>query len=319
VAATTPTTKPQIAIVIPCFNEAGNIPLVNQALNSLFEMQSEFYVTILFVDDGSVDDTWPQIASACSQNRLKTAGLRLSRNFGHQKALLAGIESAVLHATHILTMDADLQHPVQTSMQLINKALGDSNDIVIAQRRPGSKETIFKKTTSRVFYSFLNYIGAEITPNASDFRIMSSRAAKALISHQEAAFFQRGLVSSIGFKQSVVFYDQQKRVCGKSKYSLTKMIRLASDAITSLSVAPLRLAFIASLLSFIACILMSVFILTSWLSGDVVQGWASILFTIYILFALNFLLLGLLGEYLGKTYKQTLQRPRYIVQDSIGL
>jgi len=304
-----------ITFVIPCFNEGTTLTEIAKQLNNTFiDVNGSQLFKFLFIDDGSSDDTW-NIIEELKKHNQRIAGIRLSRNFGHQKALLAGLEYATRFSTYILSMDCDLQHPVSAAKELVELATTQGYDIVSGQRLKDEQNSLFKRSTSRLFYKTLNLMGAEIAPNVSDFRIMSQRAAQALISHGDAAFFTRGVISLIGFKQAVIPYRQAARFAGSTKYSTRKMLRLASEGITSLSIAPLRLTFAISVILILACIAMLIRITIVWLAGEAVEGWASILFSIYALFGINFLLIGLQGEYVGKTYFQTLKRPRYIVQE----
>lgn len=306
-----------VAIVIPCFNEeAGLAMLIAQLDSNLSLIQSRFVYTYVLVDDGSCDMTWDQIKALALQSD-HISGLRLSRNFGHQKALLAGIEFALEFSDYILSMDADLQHPPQTAVAMLNLAVDEHYDVVSGQRDLQSNHGLFKDISSKAYYRIMRLMGTAVVPQVSDFRVMSKRAAEALISHGDAAFFHRGLVSRIGFNQTFVAYHAAERFAGSSKYSIKKMLRLASEGISTSSIAPLRLAFVLSVALLLACLLMIIYIFIIWIGGHALPGWASTTIPIYALFGMNFLILGVLGEYIGKAYIQTLGRPRYILRDQL--
>lgn len=307
----------RIALVIPCYNEEGSIEALLEEICRCFKSDTNLpNCDIVLIDDGSKDGTWNAIKSATKRFNQVSA-LRLSRNFGHQKALLAGLEFSVQFADYIVTMDGDLQHPPSIAKQMVEKGIRDNLDIISAQRSSVAEVSWFKDLSSRAFYHVLRAIGVEITPNASDFRLLSKKAATAMIDHGDVAFFPRGIVSLIGFEQAIIPYQVGKRYAGTSKYTLFKMLKLASEGISALSVAPLRVAFGISVCLLALCIGMATYIVAVWLQGSAVPGWASIALPLYALFGINFLILGLLGEYIGKAYIQTLGRPRYILRDSL--
>lgn len=307
----------RLALVIPCYNEEGSIQALLQEILKFFPNDEKSFVCeIIFIDDGSSDGTWDLInRAACRSSRI--SALRFSRNFGHQKALLAGMEYSVRFADYIMTMDGDLQHPPSVAKEMFEMAIRGNLDIISAQRSYLYEKSWLKSVSSNFFYKVVNMMGTEITPNASDFRIVSKKAAIAIVSHGDVAFFPRGIASLIGFDQAIVPYNVGQRYAGTSKYTLPKMLRLASEGISALSVAPLRAAFIVSLGLLVLCMSMVIYIAVIWLHGSAIPGWASIAVPLYALFGINFLILGLIGEYLGKTYIQTLGRPRYIIRDSI--
>lgn len=306
----------KISIVIPCFNESESIDELTQQLELGFSSSDkERNYLFILVDDGSTDSTWLCIQKYCNETQSRGVGIKLSRNFGHQKALLAGLEYAVKCSDYILTMDADLQHPIKAGLNMLELAINQSYNIVLGERQKDPHSSIFKRSTSKSFYKVLNFLGAEIAPNVSDFRVMDKQSTAALIDHGDTMFFTRGIISLIGFKQAVYPYKVAKRFAGESKYSVKKMLKFASEGITSLSVAPLRFTFIASMIIFSICGAVLIYVLRSWLAGDVVSGWTSIILSLYILFGFNFMLIGILGEYVGKIYFQSLRRPRYLVQE----
>ncbi|MDA7623048.1 glycosyltransferase family 2 protein [bacterium] len=304
-----------IAVVIPCFNESETIDELVKQLEEIFEDgdPTRSY-KFLLVDDGSSDNTWGKILRISLQNS-RVSGLRLSRNFGHQKALLAGLEYSLEFGDFIISMDADLQHPVSIAMEMLNQAMHHNYNIVLGKRIEDKHSSAFKRATSKLFYRVLNYLGAEIAPDVSDFRVMDKQAVSALVRHGDHTLFTRGIVSLIGFNQGIYPYRVAERFAGSSKYTKRKMFKFASEGIISLSVAPLRLTFVLSIFLLLICLIVLIYIITSWAMGSTVPGWTSISLSIYALFSINFLLIGLQGEYLGKTYFQTLRRPRYIIQE----
>ena len=309
--------KNNLTIVLPCYNEKDTVLKtifeLNKNLNPLLDDYKLFY---LFVDDGSIDDTWDIIAS---QSKLSDFifGIRLSTNFGHQIALLAGIENALEFSDYILTMDADLQHPPEIARRMCELIRNEEIDIINAQQAPihNNNISLFKQVSSRYFYKFLKLIGVTIQPRVGDFRLMSAKAAAALVSHHDLEFFARGIIARLGFKQKTIQYYAGKRIAGKSKYSLRKMFKLALSGITSTSIIPLRVTFILSIILFLICIIMVIAAIASWINNQVVPGWTSLIISIYFLFGINFMILGILGEYMGKNYRQSLGRPRYIIQE----
>ena len=304
-----------ISIVIPCFNESESINELTKQLEDKFSSSDEHrQYKFILVDDGSSDGTWASIERYCKSENSRGLGIKLSKNFGHQKALLAGLEYAVSFSDFILTMDADLQHPIETGLKMLNLAITEDYNIVLGERKNDTHSSIFKRSTSKSFYRFINFLGAEIAPNVSDFRVMDQQSTAALIDHGDAVFFTRGIISLIGFKQTTYPYTVAQRYAGQSKYSFKKMLKFASEGILSLSIAPLRVTFIASIILFAICIIVLAYILESFLTGNTVSGWTSIILSLYILFGFNFLLIGILGEYIGKIYFQSLRRPRYIIQ-----
>ena len=307
-----------LTILLPCHNEQDTVLKtileLNKNLNPLLEDYKIFY---LFVDDGSIDNTWDIIASQ-SKSSDYIFGLKLSTNFGHQIALLAGIENALKFSDYILTMDADLQHPPEIARRMCEEMRNEKLDIINAQqaRMINHNISLFKQVSSRYYYKFLKLIGVKIESRVGDFRLMTSKVAEALVSHNDLEFFARGIIARLGFKQRYIQYYAGKRIAGKTKYSFSKMLKLALSGITSTSIIPLRITFILSIILFLICLIMVIAAISTWINNKVVPGWTSIIISIYFLFGINFMILGVLGEYLGKNYRQSLGRPRYIIQDT---
>ncbi|MEM1102211.1 MAG: glycosyltransferase family 2 protein, partial [Pseudomonadota bacterium] len=265
---------------------------------------------ILLVDDGSRDRTWPMIEAARASHGA--TGLRLSKNQGHQAALLAGLLNADADVT--ISMDADLQDDPNVVRDMLDR-YREGAEIVFGVRAARDTDTAFKRMTARGYYKLLGGMGVDIIPDHADYRLMSAKALAALDSFQERNLFLRGLVRQIGFETATVTYDRAARVAGESKYPLAKMLALAIEGITSFSIKPLRLitamGFIVAGLS----LCYAVYSLVMWSMGSVVPGWTSIVLPIYILGGIHMIALGVIGEYIGKIYLETKARPRYIVDE----
>lgn len=309
--------KPVLYIVIPCYNEQEVLPvtapLFLQKINDLYiygkiSEQSR----ILFVNDGSRDKTW-DIISELSQIDEHYCGISLSRNRGHQNALLAGLMEAKDKCDVSISVDCDGQDDIDAIDQMIDEYLSGC-DIVYGVRSDRKTDTIFKRGTAHLFYKLMNAMGAEVVYNHADYRLMSKKALEGLSQFKEVNLFLRGLVPMVGFKYSTVEYSRKERMAGKSKYPLKKMISFALDGITSLSVKPIRLitsfGFIVAVLSVVG-ILWSV--VTRFITGHT-GGWASIVSIICFFGGVQLLSLGVIGEYIGKIYLEVKQRPRYIIE-----
>ena len=299
-----------ISIVVPCYNEEGNIVALIDGLKEVLSPYGFDYELIL-VDDGSKDDTFKIIESEAKRSdRIK--GFSLSRNFGHQVALFAGLEMAVGEV--VITMDADLQHPVKVIPKLIEK-YGEGYDIVNTVRAYDQSETIFKKLTSKWFYAFINSISdTHIEPQSSDFRLMGREAVDAFLTLKEHNRFTRGLVRWIGFKQTSVEYQADKRFSGSSGYSFKKMVALAVDGVTSMSSKPLRLSLYLGFLLCIAGVLYAIFVLVNYIRGINVEGWTSILISILVIGGIQLLILSIMGEYVSKIFNEAKDRPLYLIK-----
>lgn len=267
---------------------------------------------ILFVNDGSKDATWFLIQELCEQSLLY-AGVNLSRNRGHQNALLAGIATAAEHADMIVSMDADLQDDIDAMDRMID-AYHEGNDVVYGVRSSRKKDSFFKRNTAQFFYRLMKFLGAEIVYNHADYRLLSKRAAKALLSFDEVNLFLRGIVPMVGFQSTTVTYERGVRYAGKSKYPLGKMLTFALEGITSLSVKPIRMITAGGLMVCIISLLMLVKAFVDYFSGNVVPGWTSIIISIWVLGGLQLFAIGIIGEYIGKTYMETKERPKFIIE-----
>jgi polyisoprenyl-phosphate glycosyltransferase len=303
--------RPPLSVVVPVYNEAANIaPFLNRTLAVLRSLNREF--ELLFVDDGSSDDTGDRLNAAardCPSVRL----LRLSRNFGHQAALVAGLAHA--RGAAVITMDGDLQHPPELIPRLVTE-WNQGVDVVQAVRLEPVDNSPLKRASSRGFYRLLSAVSRlAVTPGASDFRLMSRAAVDAFLACPERCRFNRGLVQWIGFTRCEIPYDAAPRHAGRSKYSWRAMLRLAGDAIFSFSSLPLRLAgFVGACVSVVATLYL-VFVVTAYFFTDrTVPGWASTLAAVLILGGVNLIVLWILGEYVGRLYEEVKQRPIYIVR-----
>lgn len=309
---------PILYFVIPCFNEEAVLPITNAlfldkltALIASGEIAEES--RILFVDDGSRDKTWEIISNLHRQN-AHFEGLKLSRNRGHQNALLAGLMTAKQYADVTVSIDCDGQDDIDAVNNMLRE-YKDGAEIVYGVRAARDTDTKFKRNTATGFYRLLRFMGAEVVFNHADYRLMSRRALEGLSEFHEVNLFLRGLIPLVGFKSSSVYYDRKERMAGESHYPLSKMLSLAFNGITSLSVRPLKmitgLGFFISMVSLLA-VLVTVIIK---LVGYTVQGWTSLLCVIFLLGGIQIFCLGVIGEYIGKMYEETKARPRYIVEE----
>lgn len=305
--------RPLLSVVVPVYNEEENIePLLARALPVLARIDGES--ELLFVDDGSTDasaDRIRQFAAVHPQVRL----LRLARNFGHQAALFAGLEHARGEA--VITLDGDLQHPPELMLELVAR-WREGFEVVQAVRRAPADESVIKRAGSSGFYRLLSRVSRiAVTPGAADFRLLSRVAVDAFLACRERSRFNRGLVQWIGFRQTQVYYDAERRRSGRSKYSYRAMVRLAGDAIFSFSALPLRLAGLAGVCVSICAAAYLLFVLWARLFTDRAEpGWSSILATVLVLGGVQLIVLWILGEYVGRLYEEAKQRPIYIVRES---
>ncbi|MEM9852881.1 MAG: glycosyltransferase family 2 protein [Pseudomonadota bacterium] len=306
---------PTLSFVIPCYNEEEALPALLDALETMSSKLVEAGkiaapAEILLIDDGSKDRTWQMIEEARHTHRA--TGLRLSRNQGHQAALLAGLLNADADVT--ISMDADLQDDPTVVAEMLDR-YREGAEIVFGVRGARDTDTFFKRVTARGYYKLLASMGVDIIPDHADFRLMSAKTIAALDSFKERNLFLRGLVRQIGFETAIVTYDRAERVAGESKYPLRKMLALAVEGITSFSIKPLRL--ITGLGFAVAGLALcyAVYSLIVWSLGATVPGWTSIVLPIYILGGVHMIALGVIGEYIGKIYLETKGRPRFIVDE----
>ena len=313
---------PCLAIIMPCFNEADNIKYM---LDTVWGLLNKLVATsvissksfILLVDDGSKDQTWSfaQEESKKLDGHLK--GIKLSKNFGHQAALLAGLHTVSENCDIAISIDADLQQDPSAIKSFI-KEYEAGADIVFGVRRDRNSDGWFKKWTANLFYTLMKMMGVNTIRNHADYRLLSKRALKALILHTEPNIFLRAMCLELGLKTSTVNFDVQKRVYGETKYSLAKMLTLALHGITSHSIAPLRIVTFSGMLVFSFSCVMTLYVLYQvFLVGNTVPGWASTTIPIYFIGGIQILCLGIIGEYIAQIYSVVKNRPRWIIEESI--
>lgn len=310
--------NPVLYIVIPCYNEQEVLPITAPMfLNKLHELAEKKLVSensrIMFVNDGSSDGTWDIIRTLAASDE-HYIGISQSRNRGHQNAVLAGLMEAKDSCDISISIDCDGQDDINAMDDMVRAYL-DGCDIVYGVRNDRETDSFFKRTTAQGFYRFLSAMGAEIVYNHADYRLISARALHELAKFKEVNLFLRGMVPLVGFKSTSVEYKRAERIAGKSKYPLRKMLALAGDGITSLSIKPLRLIMsfgvIVALLSFVGVI----WAIVAALAGRAVAGWASMTCIICFVSGVQLICMGIIGEYIGKIYMETKQRPRYIISE----
>ncbi|MDL2253362.1 glycosyltransferase family 2 protein [Ruminococcaceae bacterium OttesenSCG-928-I18] len=309
---------PILYIVIPCYNEEEVLPLTSgMFLDKLLALKAAGRISdesrVLFVNDGSKDRTW-EIIRQLSEKDSHYEGISLSRNRGHQNALLAGLMTAKDLADITISIDADGQDDINAMDEMITEYEAGC-DVVYGVRSKRTTDTWFKRFTAESFYHLMNTLGAHVVFNHADYRLLSKRALEGLAEFREVNLFLRGLVPLVGFRSSSVYYERHERLAGESHYPLKKMIALAFDGITSLSVKPIRLitwlGFIISIISFIAIVV----VLVQHILGMTVHGWSSTLVAIFFMGGVQLLCVGVIGEYVGKIYNETKRRPRFIVSE----
>lgn len=302
----------KISIVIPCHNEEKNLTELHNELKKVIESFIGIYsFEIILIDDGSSDLTYKKIESLAEHNKT-IIGISFSRNFGHQIALLAGLEKA--SGDIVITMDGDLQHPPSVIPDLITK-YNEGYDIVNTKRKDDDSISIFKKFTSQLYYKIINYLSdVKIEAFSADFRLMNRESTDAFLSIREHDRFTRGLVSWIGFNQAIVEYQAHSRFAGTSSYTLRRMIKLALNGITSMSSKPLRMSLYFGFLFFITGIIYGAFILYNYFTGVNVEGWTSILITMLVLGGIQLFILSIIGEYVSRIFKETKARPLYLIK-----
>ena len=267
---------------------------------------------IMFVNDGSKDRTWEMIEELHDQDPLYQ-GVKLSRNRGHQNALLGGLMTAKEYADMVISLDADLQDDIDVIDQFVEKYY-EGCDIVYGVRSARTTDTFFKRFTAEGFYKIINLMGGEVVFNHADYRLMSKRALEEMAKYKEVNLFLRGIVPMIGFKTDVVTYERHERMAGESKYPLKKMLALAVDGITSLSIKPIRFIVFLGFMIFMCSILMLIYSLVQHFLGNTSIGWTSLIVSIWAIGGLQLLAIGVIGEYIGKIYLETKERPRYIIE-----
>lgn len=307
-------------IVIPCYNEEEMLPITARALIGKLDMLiAEEKISpdskVMFVDDGSKDKTWNLIERFHRSCEMFT-GLKLSKNRGHQNALLAGLITAKDYADIVVSMDADLQDDVNAIDGFLEKR-AQGCEIVYGARSSRETDTAFKRGTAQAYYKILSHMGVDITYNHADYRLMSKKAIEALEQFDEVNLFLRGIVPMVGYKSDIVTYERAERQAGESKYPLKKMLAFAIEGITSLSVKPIRLITTLGFLIFVISIIMLIYFLVIYFMGKTVAGWTTTVVSVWALGGLQLLAIGVIGEYIGKIYLETKSRPKYIIETNL--
>ena len=309
--------KKIIWLVIPCYNEQEVLPETSRQLEEIMrglikKDKISDKSKIAFVNDGSKDNTWNIITDLHEKNPMFT-GINLAHNKGHQNALLAGLMTAKDYADAAISLDADLQDDVGVIEQFIDK-FNEGKDVVYGVRSTRATDTVFKRSTAHAFYKLMKVMGADTLQDHADYRLMSKRALEGLAKYKEVNLFLRGIVPMIGYETDVVYYERHERFAGESKYPLKKMLSFAVDGITSCSVKPIRMITSLGTLVFTVSIVMLIDFLIVWLLGHTVQGWTTIVISLWGIGGLILLSLGIIGEYVGKIYMEVKERPRFIIE-----
>ena len=311
----------KLGIIIPCYNEESGLEETTLRLEALLnEMIQEGSIDnesfVCYVDDGSSDNTW-QLIEKFQKNSPLFKGLKLSRNFGHQNALIAGLMQFKESADGLISMDADLQDDITLVKSFVSK-YKEGYDVVYGVRDDRTTDTAFKRGTAGLFYTFQKFMGIESIPNHADYRFLSTKALNALANFKEINLFLRGIVPLLGFRSCSLYYKRAQRFAGETKYPLKKMLYFALDGIASFSIMPLRLITFTGFILFMLSLIAIVWILIEkFLLGNTIQGWSSILISIYLIGGIQMMSLGIIGEYVGRTFQQGKQRPRYIIDKEI--
>lgn len=322
-------------LVVPCYNEQDVIRETNdKLLKKLKSMTADGIISgqsgILYVDDGSQDCTWKYIRefALAAKNSIgggisgsisggNVKGIKFSRNEGHQNALMAGMTYIHNIADIVITIDADLQQDIEVLDQFVRK-YEEGNDIVFGIRNSRNTDNWLKKFSASLFYKIMMILGTRTIPNHADYRLISSRALDNLLEYKETQLFLRGLVADLGFRTAEVYFDVKPRAAGESKYTIRKMIRLAMNGITSLSIKPLHFVFDLGVAAIIISVLMIIYNIKMWIKGAVVQGWTSILCSVWMIGGVVLVGMGIIGEYLGKLYLEEKKRPLYFIEEEVG-
>lgn len=309
--------KARLVVVVPCFNEEPVLAETTEVLLKLmhFWYEKELITAesrILYVDDGSTDRTWEMIAER-SEEYAFVSGVKLSRNFGHQGALLAGISVSLPQADCIVSIDADLQDDPEAITQFL-VAYYEGYEVVYGVRRKRETDTYFKRTTAQLFYKLMGKVGVDLVPEHADFRLLSKRAASQLLSFHESTVFLRGIVPLLGYKSTKVYYDRSARKAGESKYPLKKMISFSIEGLTSFSIAPIKAILSLGVIALIISIGITCYSITRKYLGYTVSGWTSLMISLWIIGGLQLISISILGVYIGKIFVEVKERPRFIVE-----
>ena len=309
-------------IVVPCYKEQEVLPETSRRLKEkVLALRAQGKISdksrIMFVNDGSSDNTWPIIRQLHEQEPDLFSGVNLSRNRGHQNALLAGLLTAVNYADMIISMDADLQDDINAVDAMVDH-YHEGYEVVYGVRSKRDTDTFFKRFTAEGFYKVMKALGVDIVFNHADYRLMSRRAVEGLAQFGEVNLFLRGIVPQIGYKWTTVTYERAERFAGESKYPLKKMLAFAADGITSFSVKPIRMVFSLGVVVFLVSLVMLLYALVAKLTGHTSAGWTSLMGSIWLIGGIQLLSLGIVGEYIGKIYNETKRRPRFIIESVLN-
>ena len=310
-------TVTKLYLVIPCYKEEEVLPetakrLQHKMQNLINSQTISSASKIVFVNDGSTDHTWEIIQQLHQDNSL-FEGINLSRNRGHQNALLAGLMTVKDYADVTISMDADLQDDIDAIDAMLDKYYNGC-DIVYGVRSKRDTDTWFKRTTAEGFYKVMEWLGAKVVFNHADYRLMSKRALEGLVEFKEVNLFLRGIVPMVGYPSDIVYYERHERFAGESKYPLKKMLSFAFEGITSLSTKPIKIIMTLGISIFIISLCMLAYFFIRFLTGNTVVGWASLAVSVWALGGIQLLAIGVIGEYIGKVYLETKERPRYIIE-----
>lgn len=311
--------KPILYIVIPSYNEEKVLPITSSIfLSKLESLINKNKISqesrIVFVNDGSSDATWSIIKELHKDNKYYN-GISLSRNRGHQNALLAGLMAVKNICDITISIDCDGQDDINAMDEMIEDYIS-GNEIVYGVRKKRDTDTVFKRNSAIIFYKLMNLLGSETVYNHADYRLLSSKVLNELERFKEVNLFLRGLVPLVGFKSTVVYYNRKERIAGKSHYPLHKMISLAFNGITSLSVKPIRIITLFGLFLSFSSFIAIIWVIVTQLSGETITGWASMLSVVLFLGGIQLFSLGIIGEYVGKIYLESKERPRYIIEET---
>lgn len=310
----------RLMIVVPCYNEQEVLPECVKQLSAIVdELENSGRIasgSILLVDDGSKDKTWSMIKEHSLASGGKVCGLKLAHNVGHQNALWAGMEWAVGKCDMIVSIDADLQDDIRAIIEMVDK-FNHGADVVYGVRKERETDTLFKRSTAQGFYKFIKAMGADIVYNHADFRLVSARALESFVSYPERNLFLRGMVKTLGYNEDMVYYDRKERFAGESKYPLKKMLRFAWDGITSFSNGPLHIIVVGGALFLLIAFAVVLWCLYKFIVGHTVPGWTSLIISIWFVGGVILLAVGVIGEYIGKIYKEVKRRPRYLIQEEV--
>jgi glycosyltransferase involved in cell wall biosynthesis len=309
-----------LSIIVPCYNEEEVLPQTNERLRTLLDsmigdnlVSADSY--ILYVNDGSRDRTW-ELLTDFAHRDLHVRCLKLVGNAGHQNALMAGLDTARADADVTVSIDADLQDDIHVIPEMIKK-YDAGNDIVYGVRSDRRSDSFFKRCSAQSFYKFMARMGVKSVYNHADFRLMSRRAVDTLCQYDERNLFLRGLVSQLGFKADSVFYERLERQAGESKYPLSKMLSFAIDGITSFSVKPLRLIFYLGMLFLLISLGILIYVIMALCQGRGVQGWASLMLSIWFVGGCLLVCLSIIAAYIGRIYTESKHRPRYHIEEYV--